>query len=323
MRNPTIRFTVSALCLLASAISTSAADEGFRLKDSDGKLEIRYEGQHIATYLKRHDKLTRPAFVNVCLPSGIQVTRNFPPRNPEDLDPRYSGKGGIVHPVMHPGLWISYGHLEGHDYWRLKARVEFVKYIEKPKWEVDRASFTIQNRFLSEEGEETICIESVRYDWQRVEQGIVIDIQTIYNSNNDFYFGDQEESGLGVRVASPIRVNGGNGTILNNRGEKNGKEVWGKEAEWVDYFGTIEGKEVGVMVIPHKNNPRPSWMHARDYGLIVTNPFPKQPKERKEPYQKTFVAAREEYSFGWTVLLHEMPEGERLDRENVAEKLTE
>jgi hypothetical protein len=309
------------VCLLGTSICALAGDPGFHLQDSDDKLEIRYEDQHIATYLKRHGTLTRPAFVNVGLPSGIQVTRNFPPRKPEDLDPGYSGEGGMIHPMMHPGIWISYGHLDGNDYWRLKARVEFVKYVEKPKVKADLVSFSVRNRYLSEDGDETVCTETVRYLWRRVERGIAIDIQATYRSRNDFYFGDQEESGLGVRVASPLRVNGGNGTILNNHGDKNGAEVWGKEAEWVDYFGTIDGKEVGVMIVPHKNNPRRSWMHARDYGLIVANPFPKQPKERKAPYVKTPVEAEKQYSFGWTVLLHEMPEGEKLDREKVARTL--
>lgn len=316
-----MRLTLIACCVLNISSPLSAAEEGFRLEHSGDKLEIHYGDQRIATYLKQHKKLTRPAFVNVCLPSGIQITRNFPARRPDDLDPGYSGEGGIIHPVMHPGLWISYGHLDGNDYWRLKAKVELVELIGKPEAKGNSASFIIRNRYLSENAKETVCTETVNYTWRRVDEGIAIDIQATYQSKKDFYFGDQEESGLGVRVASPIRVNGGNGTILNNRGDKNGKEVWGKEAEWVDYFGTIDSKEVGVMIVPHKNNPRPSWMHARDYGLIVTNPFPKQPKERKEPYQKTFVAAREEYSFGWTVLLHEMPAGETLDRNQMAGKL--
>ena len=104
---------------------------------------------------------------------------------------------------------------------------------------------------------------------------------TFRNEQRDFYFGDQEESGLAVRIASPLRVKGGNGTIINHRGEKNGADIWGKESKWFDYSGQIKGRHVGLMVAAHPDKPRPSWLHARDYGVVVTNPFPKQPKERR------------------------------------------
>ncbi|MBD3676188.1 MAG: PmoA family protein [Planctomycetaceae bacterium] len=297
--------------------------KGFWLQDSDNKLEIHYADQNIATYLKHHDRLTRPAFVNVKLPSGIQVTRNFPPRKPEDIDPGYNAEDGIIHPVMHPGLWIGYGDIDGNDYWRLQARVEFVEFVESPIADRDTASFTIRNRYRNEADTETVCEELVRYNLKRIEEGIVFEIEATYRSDKDFYFGDQEESGLGLRVASPIRVQGGNGTILNNRGEKNGAEVWGKEAQWFDYFGTIDNQQVGAIVIPNAKNPRPSWLHARDYGVIVTNPFPKQPKERREPYVKTPLKAGERFRLGWTVILHESPANQPFDRKSLIERVTQ
>ena len=141
------------------------------------------------------------------------------------------------------------------------------------------------------------------------------------SEDHDFYFGDQEESGLAIRVASPIRVQGGNGTILNSHGERNGAEVWGKEAKWFDYFGSIEGRQVGIMVLPNPDNPRPSWLHARDYGVVVTNPFPKQPKERREPYVKTWVKQGEPFRLSYAVLIHEQPAGQLLDHDVIADRL--
>jgi hypothetical protein len=74
------------------------------------------------------------------------------------------------------------------------------------------------------------------YNFPRVAQGILMRIDATFQSeDDDFYFGDQEESGLAIRVASPIRVQGGNGTITNDRGERNAAAMWGKEAKWFDY----------------------------------------------------------------------------------------
>jgi hypothetical protein len=78
--------------------------------------------------------------------------------------------------------------------------------------------------------------------------------------------------GLGVRVASPITVKAG-GTILDSVGRKNEREVWGKTADWCDYGGLIDGRRVGVTLMCHPGNFRPSWFHARDYGLLLANAF--------------------------------------------------
>ena len=288
--------------------------QGFSFHDREQSTDIFFGKQCIATYLKKHEKLTRRAFVNVKTLSGIQVTRNFPPRNPEDIDPGYKGEEGIIHPVMHPGIWIGFGDVNGNDYWRLKAHVEFNDFVEPPNGGKSSGSFAISNRFMSEDGKREVCQELTRCRFERVPEGWLLKIDAEYKSDeHDFYFGDQEESGLAVRVASPIRVQGGNGTITNDRGEKNGKEVWGREAKWFNYSGTIEGRHVGVMVIPSPDNFRPSWLHARDYGVVVTNPFPKQPKERREPYVKTWGKRGETLKLSWSVFIHESDAGSPLD----------
>ena len=60
-----------------------------------------------------------------------------------------------------------------------------------------------------------------------------------------FTFGDQEEMGLGIRVATDHAVTNG-GVITSSDGRKNEKQVWGRQADWCDY----SGKGVGVMLMP-------------------------------------------------------------------------
>jgi len=59
------------------------------------------------------------------------------------------------------------------------------------------------------------------------------------------------------------------------------------------------------MVIPSPDNPRQCWSHSRDYGVLVANPFPKQPKERREPYIKTWVKKGETFRMRYAVLIHD------------------
>lgn len=313
---------------------------GFWFQDVGDSLHVHLGNQRIATYLKRHPNLTRRALVNVMTPGGIQVTRNFPPRKPEDIDPGYGAENGIIHPVMHPGIWLGFGDVSGNDYWRLQSHVVFDRFSQSPKGERSKGSFTAVNRFLQRSsgttlGERqseqrsfggdrpaTVCTETTQYRFERVPEGWTLRIDAEYHSDeHDFYFGDQEESGLAVRVASPIRVQGGNGTILNDRGERNGGEVWGKEAKWFDYFGIVEGREVGVMVVSDPRNPRPSWLHARDYGVVVTNPFPKQPKERREPYVKTHIGKNQRFQLSYSILIHDRSAKTPLNHEEISEAL--
>ncbi len=288
---------------------------GFSFRDKTDRIDIHLGEQRVATFLKRHPQLTRRALVNVTTPGGIQVTRKFPPRKPDDIDPGYTAERGIIHPVMHPGIWLGFGDIHGNDYWRLRAKVAFDGFVENPKGDRNTGSFAVRNRYLSTDGTRAICTEVTRYRFERVADGWLMRIDASYHSDDDdFYFGDQEESGLAVRVASPIRVKGGNGTILNDRGERNGAQVWGKPAKWFDYFSTIDGRQVGVMVVPDPKNTRPSWLHARDYGVVVTNPFPKQPRERREPYVKTWVKKGERFSLRYVVLIHDHAIGQAFDR---------
>ncbi len=85
-------------------------------------------------------------------------------------------------------------------------------------------------------------------------------------------FGDEEEMGLGVRMATPLTEKA-TGRIRSNRGLETAKTTWGQEAEWCDYSGTTEGFHAGIAIFAHPDNFRSSWWHNRNYGLMVANAF--------------------------------------------------
>ncbi len=61
--------------------------------------------------------------------------------------------------------------------------------------------------------------------------------------------------------------------MIDSEGRAGEAQVWGKQADWCSYAGEIGGKDVGVLLMPHPENFRRPWFHARDYGLLVANPF--------------------------------------------------
>ncbi|HVK08434.1 MAG TPA: DUF6807 family protein [Gemmataceae bacterium] len=261
----------------------------FDLKD-DG-LRVRIGGQPFATYVWRDRTVRRPYFAHVHAPDGRPVTRTHPP---------VEGTDATDHAAMHPGLWLAFGDVSGADFWRNKGTVEHVEFVERPQTTREGGGFAVRNRYTA--GGKTICEEVCRIAVGVRPGGHLIDWTSEFTGPEDFTFGDQEEMGLGVRVATPLTVKNG-GSILNSGGSKNEGQVWGKQADWCDYGGEIDGRPVGVALMPHPDNFRRSWFHARDYGVLVANPFGRNAFTKG---QKCTVVVRKGESFllRFGVLVH-------------------
>ena len=172
-----LRVSTIVVCLAATATGfarEAVGETGFSFEQGGDSLLIKLDGAPLATYLFRHDKLTRPALVNVHTPGGIQVTRNFPPRLLQDRDPGYAGDEGMIHPVMHAGIWLGFGDLNGQDYWRLKAQVKHDGFVQPPQADGSRASFTVRNRYLTEDGQNEVCHNVTQYEFQRKPYGLLV-----------------------------------------------------------------------------------------------------------------------------------------------------
>jgi len=60
---------------------------------------------------------------------------------------------------------------------------------------------------------------------------------------------------------------------MNSQGVR-GADIWGKAARWVDYWGPLGGRTMGIAILDHPASFRhPTHWHARDYGLVAANPF--------------------------------------------------
>ncbi|MEO2047952.1 MAG: DUF6807 family protein [Pirellulales bacterium] len=281
-----------------------------------GKIAMSINRQPVAVYVyeDKGSPITRPYFAHVCAPGGIQVTRNHPPIEGQDLSD---------HASYHPGIWMSFGDISGSDYWRLAARTEHVQFEEQPTVVPGRGSFTVLNRYLDQnDPTKVICEERASYTLMMTPVGYLILWDSTFSSEQEFYFGDQEEMGLGFRVATPLRaekksekypnIEGGNGTILDAKGRANGKEIWGNSADWCDYSGTLRGKQVGITIFCNPKNFRPSWFHARDYGLLEANPFGRD-AFGKGKVSKEVVKPGEKLRLRYGILLHKTPRGTPAD----------
>ena len=269
-------------------------------KQNEGDLQIAVGGQPIAEYVFNDSKVLRPYFRNLRTLSGVLVTRNHPPVKGQDIDD---------HPTMHPGLWLAFGDLKGADFWRNKGQVRQLRFIEKPQGKAGGGSFIVENDY--EADGRTICTETCEITISVRPDGYLLDWRSTFQSKQDFTFGDQEEMGLGLRVATPLAVNRG-GEILDSEGRKNESGVWGKQAEWCQYSGVVDRQRAGVVVMPDPKNFRRSWFHARDYGLLVANPFGQNAFTKGEKSTVT-VKQNGDLRLRFGILIYETPADKPVD----------
>jgi hypothetical protein len=116
-------------------------------------------------------------------------------------------------------------------------------------------------------------------------------------------FGDVEEMGFGVRLATPLSPARG-GRYLASHGGVNEQGVFGRGAAWVDAAGTVDGRRVGVAVIDLEGNPREPFFHARDYGLVLANAFGRKAYAAKDPPPPVTLEPGKSLRLRYAILLH-------------------
>ena len=277
------------LSLICRLSVTYAGDQKIDFVKHEDSVEIQLDEVTVARYLSKNAGIGRPCFVDIRTPSGLQVSRNHPP------DPK---SDAMDHAGIHSGLWLSFGDLSGHDYWRLKAKTEHIRFLTEPCTQDGVGTFAVLNRYFTTDGKGVVCEEECEYTFRTAEHGYMIEISSEFTPGSaGLIFGDQEEMGLGLRVASSIAVDHNQGgRIIDSAGRKNGAEVWGKTADWCDYSGPIQVRWAGVTLMSSPKNLHPSWSHARDYGFIALNPFGRNAFTQKE-------ASRVEVSEGTSLKL--------------------
>ena len=268
-----------------------------------GRILVNIDRKTMATYVYEDPDILRPYFTALKAPSGVQVTRHHPPRKGLDADD---------HATMHPGLWLAFGDISGNDFWRNKAGVKHAGFIKEPYVSSEHAGFAVRNQYLT--NGEIVCEETCKISFLIRPAGYLILWESEFSSDRDsFYFGDQEEMGLGVRLATPIVVkNKTGGRILDDKGNLNEKGIWGKPSLWCDYAGLVGNIFAGVMIIPDPDNFGPCRWHVRDYGFMTANPFGHKAFNFREP-RKVIVKPGKPLRLGFGILLHSSQNEKAID----------
>ena len=271
-RSAAVCFGIVLVAVLGVSACRGADAATLTVKKLDGKVRVEIDGQLFTEYV--YKDLPKPILYPVIGPHGIPMTRNYPMK-------KVPGEAAD-HP-HHRSLWYTHGEVNDTDFWaegKQRGRIVQKKLLEAAA-EGNRAVIKTANAWQRADGSE-VCSDTRTLTFFTIPGGRAIDFEiTITASQGDLTFGDTKEGTMGIRTHPNLRldpdarrgVTTANGHALNSEGHRD-KALWGKRAKWVDYWGAVDGKVVGIGIFDHVTNPRhPTWWHARNYGLIAANPF--------------------------------------------------
>jgi hypothetical protein len=216
----------------------------------------------------------------------------------------------------HRSLWFTQEGVNGVNFWLepeegepLSGNAGEIVHREFVRAEADGEQAIIQTRndWRDARGKK-ICEDKTTYRFAAQDELRIIDFQIdLRASENDLVIDDTKEGTFAVRVAGPMSVDSNQGgRIVNSRGQEN-VAAWGMLAEWVDYQGPVDGEQVGIAIMSHPSNfrPTPRW-HVRTYGLFAANPFGEKDFPPVDGYKQGTITIPkgETLTLRYRVLLH-------------------
>jgi len=212
----------------------------------------------------------KPYLYPLSTADGTLVTRHFP----MDTFPGETND----HPHQR-GLFFSHGDINGSNFWATEPGSETAKMGRMLLKKVVDAkggdkSGTVQVVFEGQDSTgKPIMTETRTITFYRDPRLRTIDYEIKIDAITKLVFGDTKEGTFGIRLATSMTEDKG-GRMVNAEGQETEKNVWGKRSPWVDYFGPVGSKTVGVAIFDNPANPRyPTYWHSRAYGLFAANPF--------------------------------------------------
>jgi hypothetical protein len=301
-------FAVAAFFLshaLGLALPNTSAGR-VEIHQEQDKLRIDVNGRHFTDYI--FQGYSRPILFPILGPGGAKMTRNYPLAEGENEDHDH---------IHHKSFWWGHGDMNGVDFWaESKDAKNAGKVVQEEFVKVASGTTGIigtKNKYLDKDGK-VICTDERTLKIYSGEPGQTFDFEiTLHASNGDLTFGDTKEGTMAMRLAETMRLKGkvGHGHIVNSEGVRD-DATWGKHAKWVDYYGPVDGKTVGVAIFDHPSNLRhPTTWHVRDYGLFAANPFGLHDFEKKPPETGNHtVKAGQKITFKYRFYIHSGDEKE-------------
>ncbi len=245
---------------------------------SEARLRIDINGQLFTEYVVKDTP--RPFMYPLVGAAGVNVSRDFPMK--KDVP----GEERFLDHKHHRSLWFAHSKVNGIDFWGeylTFGKQEHASFSEI-KADGNQGSFLAATKWVAPTGgtvltdERRIVITALPDGEKTLDFNI-----TLKATEGDVLFGDTKEGTMAMRLCPSLSMNSSKsgvstgpstGHAFNSNGDRD-KDIWGKHANWVCYYGPDpKGNAVSVVIFSHPSNLRsPTTWHARDYGLFAVNPF--------------------------------------------------
>lgn len=268
--------TRSFLALSAGIFLTGALSAQVDIRHSGDKISVHIDGRHETDLFLAAPK---PYLHPLRAASGKIVSRMYP----------MAERAGEMkdHP-HHRGIYYAHGDVNGVDFWGnettyTRDNLGVIELIKVEKTESGPTSGSLRARFSWKGPKGDLLLEEDRtMVFTKAPGQRIIDFDIRLTAKADVNFRDTKEGTFALRTAPEFELAGNpkappevkrTGRMVNSTGVE-GKAIWGKRAEWVDYSALVDGEKLGIAIMDHPENPRyPTYWHARDYGLFALNPF--------------------------------------------------
>ncbi len=263
----------------------------YRATQESDRVDFRFNDQLITSYLFQSG--SKPVLWPLIGPDKTVFTRHYPIESVHDEERDH---------IHHRGLWMTYGNVEGLDFWAEgtdKAHVVHRRIVEINNSSDGSTLLTEHDwmlPFVADGNREStkdsaqpnpILSARCRYTLSGNLDETIIDCEFILKCPDEkraITFGDTKEGMFAIRIPEAMRAElpaalKGKvkpGQILNANGDVN-SEAWGKSSPWVDYTGSAVPESekiygVAILIHPQSFHADGCW-HVRTYGLFAHNPI--------------------------------------------------
>lgn len=242
-----------ATLVLCTFTAVSFAEPMVLLKQHADQIAVQIGDAPFAVY-NTSKELPKPYFSPVRDPNGTIISR--PIENPEDHK-------------HHKGIWVSIDEVNEIKFWAETGKIENVSVAIHDADSDGPARLDVVNHWQGEDGK-PVLVESTTIG---IFPNRLMTYDIVFTAAaGPVTFGDTKEGLFGFRMINSMREKE-TGKVVNADGKQGTAECWGQPSAWVDYYGDAEGKIVGVTLMDHPGNFRPSRYHVRNYGLFSVSPF--------------------------------------------------
>jgi hypothetical protein len=296
-----LRFGALAFALVIPSglrAAPAAPDKGVTVVPNEAarRVDVLVDGQPFTSYIWP-DTLKVPTLFPLRAASGTIVTRGFP------LEPRPGER--VDHP-HHVGLWLSYGNVNGVDFWnnstalpaeqQAKMGTVVHRRIVKTRGGADQGELEVETDWMMPGGQ-PILRETADFIFRAGPDRRAVDrVSTLTALDKPVVFNDDKEGLFGLRVrreleqpsndavtftdasGRPTTVkamdNTGVSGLYRSSEGKTGDAVWGTRGRWTMLTGKVDQEALALIMLDHPQNIGfPTYWHARGYGLFAANPL--------------------------------------------------